>query len=403
MYPISKPQLGIDELISVIRPRRNAVKRFEDAFATKIGAEYAISFPYARSGLFSVLKSLGISNSEIIIPAYTCIVVPNAIVFSGNKPVFVDVSTKDFNATIQEIKKKITQRTKAIIATHMYGYPTDVKKLRRVIPKNILIIEDSCLSILTKTGNEVIGSKRAGSNINFFSFNPSKQMTTIYGGIVTTNNLEYYKKIKKFRDTYFKSCRKLRIKRLMFFLLNYLLYVKPVYSFMQYLYRTLPSIRSKIKWEKWTIKKIDMPSDSKLKFTDVQAEIGLIQLSKIEKFLQKRGELAAVYDKRLKGLSEIQLPPLMEGATYSHYTIRYAKRDKLAEALKVRGINVGSAFDYSIPDTPAYQQYKNSNCPNSKRIAQTIINLPFYPALSEKDIAKICKEIRRAVKNIEKK
>jgi dTDP-4-amino-4,6-dideoxygalactose transaminase len=403
MYPISKPQIGIRELISIVKPSRNSVRKFENAFARKIGAKHAVAFPYGRSGLFSILNALKISNSDVIVPAYTCIVVPNAVVYSGNKPVFVDVSLNDFNSTQEAIKKKITSKTKAIIVTHMYGYSVDVKKLRKAIPKDILIIEDSCLSILTKSKGKTIGSEGSGSEINFFSFNPSKQMTTIYGGIVTTNNQNYYKQIKRFRNANFKENRKLELKRLLFFLSNYFLYLKPIYSLVQYLYNNVPVLRKQIKWEKWTVNKIDMPADFKSIFTNMQAKIGLVQLSKLEDLNQKRKKLATIYDVHLKGIKAIRRPPLIEGATYSHYTVRYGKRDKLVEGLKKKGVNVGSAFDYSIPNTQAYAQYKVSSCPNSQKIAQTIINLPFYPSLNRNDVIKICKKIKNVVRSIEQR
>ena len=177
MYPVMKPQLGLAEILSVLKPNKNAIKDFEEAFAKKIGAKYAIAFPYARSGLYSALKILGIKNSEIIVPAYTCIVVPNTIVHSGNKPIFVDVSKKDYNLDIKLVKKSLTKKTKAVIPAHLFGYPLNVKKLKKILPKGVIVIEDSCLSLLTKIdGRKNIGAE---GEINFFFDEPFSKVEVV--------------------------------------------------------------------------------------------------------------------------------------------------------------------------------------------------------------------------------
>jgi len=121
MIPRLKPYFGIEELRSIFKKEENAVEKFEQEFARTFNAKYALSFRYGRSGLYALLKSLNIKNKEIIMPAYTCVVVAHAIVLSGNVPRFVDISLKDYNMNLEMIEKSINKNTGAILATHLFG------------------------------------------------------------------------------------------------------------------------------------------------------------------------------------------------------------------------------------------------------------------------------------------
>ncbi len=111
MIPRLKPCLGWRELVAALSPpRRDDVERFEQAFASEMGQKYAVAFPYGRTGLIVLLEALGLKNKEIICPAYTCVVVPHAIVFSGNTPVFVDSQEDDFNMNIDLLPDVITDK-----------------------------------------------------------------------------------------------------------------------------------------------------------------------------------------------------------------------------------------------------------------------------------------------------
>ena len=102
-------------------------------FANFLRPKYAISFPYGRSALWAFFKAMDIQNAEIILPAYTCSVVAHAIVLSNNIPRFVDIRLDDYNMDLGQVKEAITSRTRAIIATHLFGYPLDVEKLKTIV------------------------------------------------------------------------------------------------------------------------------------------------------------------------------------------------------------------------------------------------------------------------------
>ena len=133
MTPRLKPKLGSAEFrVALQLGDENDTLRFEKAFARLMGQKYALAFPYGRTGLICLLRALGLKNQEIICPAYTCVVVPHAIVYSGNRPVFVDCGYDSFNMDLDLAEHAITEKTGAIIATSLFGYPVDIDRLESI-------------------------------------------------------------------------------------------------------------------------------------------------------------------------------------------------------------------------------------------------------------------------------
>ena len=145
MIPRIKPYFDHRELAAVFSKDKNAVEDFEKKFAHQFGAKHGVAFLYGRSGLYALLKSLGIKDSEVIMPAYTCVVVANAVVYSGNTPRFVDIGLDDYSMDPDLLERAINDRTKAVIGTSLFGYPYDADRLRDIIKRSgrdILLIQD---------------------------------------------------------------------------------------------------------------------------------------------------------------------------------------------------------------------------------------------------------------------
>ena len=161
-----RPYYKIKDLLSVFNFNNSTVEKFETEFKSKFKMKHAISFSYGRTALYAILKIIKAKDSEVIIPSYTCSVVGNAVVLSGAIPKFVDSSKFDFNMIIKEIENKITIRTIAIIVTHLFGYPANVKiqnlvkkKKKNIISKFLLykIVHIPLVPlIIIKHGNMVI-------------------------------------------------------------------------------------------------------------------------------------------------------------------------------------------------------------------------------------------------------
>jgi len=132
MIPRFKPHLGKEELLAALHPQ-GSVREFERAFAQHFEAKYSIAFSYGRSALWTLFKAMGIHGVEVIMPAYTCIVVAHATLLSGNIPRFVDISLYDYNMDLDQVERAINERTQVVIATHLFGYPLNLDRLDEII------------------------------------------------------------------------------------------------------------------------------------------------------------------------------------------------------------------------------------------------------------------------------
>ena len=204
MIPRLKPYFDFQEVKTAFKFGEKALEKFEREFAQTFKTKYALAFPYGRSAIYAILKALNIENSEIIIPAYTCIVVPHAVVLSGNIPRFVDTKSDDYNLDLDEAIKKINDKTKAIIPGNIFGYPVDLDKLEKIkqVKKDVLIIQDCAHCFDAEFQGKSICNQR---DIAIFGLNISKQISSVFGGMLTTNNKELYQKIKEYRDKRFKK------------------------------------------------------------------------------------------------------------------------------------------------------------------------------------------------------
>lgn len=385
MIPRFKPYFNMDEIKSLLNQKDHVVGEFEKKFASIVGSKYTVSFPSGRSGLFTLLKSLDISNSEIIVPAYTCIVVPPAILASKNIPRFIDISLDDYNMKIDNISSVISKKTGAVIPTYMYGYPLNVKKLRDIVGEDIYIIEDAAQAILTKD----VG--KFGDAV-FYSFNIEKQIFTFGGGMITTDSEEIYEKLIHFRKSNFrKILNRTQLKKAFLLLNTPLIFSDALFRLMCALYDIYGSLKWKMK--NWDLGRSNLPveniylsSDFLELYSKVQAAVGIAQLNKIKRNIERRIKISEFYDKKMKDTKSITLAPIKNGASYSHYTLRTKNRRKFEQFMKNKGIQINKVFDYSIPHLSAFRKYvkKGEKFPNSLVAGKNNVNLPTYPQLLDK-------------------
>jgi len=384
MIPRFKPYFNWDEIITILNKEEDAVTKFEKEFSNVMSSKHAVSFPSGRIGLFSLLETFGIKNKKIITPSYTCIVVPSAIIASKNYPCFVDISLSDYNIEVDEISS-ITKDVKCIIPTHMYGNPADVKKLRDLVNDDTIIIEDAAQALLTKD----VG--KYGDAV-FYSFNIEKQLFTFGGGMVTTNNEEIYEKLKNFRDkTYSKTTFFSELQK------TFLLFNTP-FIFSDSLFRwilALWNINGSSYWKRmgWSLKNLDLPVEKIYSISDyvglysrIQASVGLSQLKKLKTSIEKRIEIAKYYNKNLENFDCITPSAIINGSSFSHYTIRVNNRDDFESFMKKKGVQINKVFDYSTAHLPVFKKYTNKDqqLKNSLTAGSNNVNLPSYPQLLDK-------------------
>ncbi len=402
MIPRLKPYFGIEELGAILIKNESAVDQFESQFAKTFNTKYALAFPYGRSGLYVLLKCLGIENSEVIMPAYTCVVVAHATVISGNIPRFVDIDLYDYNMKLDEVEEMISGNTRAVIATHLFGYPLNVNKLDRIIKRaegkyghKIYIIQDCAHSFGAKFEGEYVYNY---GDAAIFGLNIGKYISSIFGGMLTTNDNDTYKRVKDYRDTHFSKPSLIKqFRKLLYLMAVYAAFNNTFYGFVNFLEENTPLLNRLTKY--YREDRIDFPKDFNIGLGDLEARVGEVQLRKYAKIRRKREEIAKYYNEQLQGVEGIELPPIVEGATYSHYVPRVSDRERLIRYMRKRGIQIGRLIEYSIPYMRAYEKYKDGEYSNSLKCTLTTVNLPNYRGLPEKKVKYIIDNLKDIYKD----
>ncbi len=397
MIPRLKPYLGSGEFLSLLTNIPDAVEKFEDSFAHKFDCRYGVAFPYGRSAIWAFLKAVGISGSDIVMPAYTCSVVAHAAVLSGNTPVFVDIDLFDYNMDLGLLEKAITDRTKVVVATHLFGYPMDVSAVQDMVGdaekkygNRIYVIQDCAHSFGARSKGEMVCGK---PDCAVFGLNISKTITSIFGGMFTTNDTEIHQKVRSFRDDNFhRQGFPKAVKRAAYLFSVGVAFNESVYSAVRWLQSNTPML-NRFTTAYHLDEKIHFPPDYLDRMINMEARVGLAQLERYDSIVERRIETVKYYDQELRGCPGFELPPLIQGATYSHYVPRAENRDQLVERLLKEGIELGKLVDYVIPDTAPYRKYATGEYPQSRKALGKVINLPIYYGLGKEGSKKVVEKI----------
>jgi len=396
LIPRFKPDLGWPEFRALFRCNRSAVEHFEKDFAAEMGQKHAISFPYGRMGLLMLLEALGLKDKAVICPAYTCVVVAHAIVLSGNRPVFVDSQVSDCNMDLELAERAIGPETGAIIATSIFGHPVDLDRLDDLSKRNpdVIIIQDCAHSFAAEwQGRPVQQAGRAA----VFGLNISKIATSVFGGMVTTDDDALAATLRQLRDE-----RQLRapcskgIRRTLYLAAAIGAFSPPVYGLVRWLERSGLLDRFSRYYDEALI---DMPADALVAMTSVEAQVGIAQLVKYRAMIGARRRWAAYYRDNLANVPGLIFPQAGPGATWSHIAIFTSHRDALLAYAQERGVQLGTIIDYSIPEMSAYRDQPNpgTSWPVAASFARTAINLPISGSFCEQRARKVVDILRTAL------
>jgi dTDP-4-amino-4,6-dideoxygalactose transaminase len=279
---ISLPCTGNDEwqatrepLVSGWLTQGPKVAAFEEAFATRHGVSHALATTSCTTGLHLILAALGIGpGDEVIVPAFTWVATANVVVYCGATPVFADVDRTTNNIDPADVARRLTPRTKAVIAVHLFGLCADMDALRAVVPANIPIIEDAaCAAGATYKGRSAGALGLAAA----FSFHPRKSITTGEGGMVTTNAPELADVANMLRNHGASISEEQRHRGPRPYLL-------PEFNLLGFNYR----------------------------MTDLQGAVGLVQLEKLDQFIAERSWWADHYTQALKEIGWLTPPVVPE-------------------------------------------------------------------------------------------
>ncbi|OAH06908.1 dTDP-4-amino-4C6-dideoxy-D-glucose transaminase [Rhodobacteraceae bacterium SB2] len=387
-----KPNLGYKELVAFLTSKSDSVERFEEKFAEKFNAKSALAFSYGRYAQFSFFKALGISKTEVIMPAYTCSVVAHAVTLSDNIPIFVDIDQNSFNMNLHKLRDTITENTSAIICTNTFGNPENNKIIHKLIEeaekkygRKIYFIQDCCHSFGATTDNQLINMN---CDVAVYAFNVSKIITTIFGGMLIFNDEKIGETVRKWRDKHTKSKTFTQKIKLVLYLWATYVAFKPLCYRIIYLLQNRTKLLDHFTKAYHLDNKIHFPPDANTRMSNLQAEIGSIQLLKYDELIMLRRSNAKKYQSYLKKYDFVKTVEFNVGATYSHYPVTVPENIKLKimEKAAHEGIEFGELIQYSIPKLPEYRDHCRVSYPNSEFCSKTTLNLPLLSPHIEIDV-----------------
>tara|TARA_B100002019_G_C21268861_1_gene600971 strand:+ start:35 stop:1147 length:1113 start_codon:yes stop_codon:yes gene_type:complete len=334
---------------------------FEKEFAKFTGSKYAVSLSSCTAGLhLSCLASGFKKGDEIIVPAQTHTATANAVEYTGAKAVFADVDFLTGNIALNEIKKKITPKTKGVIIVHMAGFPCTTKIIQKFCKrKKITLLEDCAHALGTYENNKHVGNYGSSGS---FSFYPTKQITTGEGGMLITNDFKFYSKVKKLKA-----------------------------------FGIDKDIKDRNKPGDYDVKYLGF----NYRMTDFQAALGYTQLIRYKKNLKRRHEIAKRYIKNLSNIDFIKMMPYSKNCSFFVFQIFSKKRDKIIKILKALKIGFSIHYLNPIPKMSYFKKKYNlflKDFKNADSYGSTNISLPIYPKLKNSEIDFICKNLKKAVK-----
>ncbi len=407
MIYANRPFIDLSDLMAALRPGAGRAA-FESAVAARVGARYALVFAYGHAGAIAVFRALGLSGVDVVLPAFTCVVMADAVVVAGNRPVFADIGLADYNMRLDALKAALTPQTRAVIPTHMYGYPTDVQAVRETVgDERVLIIEDRALGMLSSAP----GTAGLSGDVGLFSFGPAKHLFTIEGGVIATNSAELYEKMRAYRDQAMVALpTTLWLRRWIRLFLSYFPFGKMIspYRFRERLRGRTPgsadiatgaSNASDTSMVAAASDTSMVAADYDTAFSGFQSRIGLSQLAKLDTILARRRELAKFYTRELQSLPGLTPAPVLSGANFSHYTVRVARRDEIGFSRQMlsRGIEVGQMYDRVLPYRSRFRSFARDGYPVTERATQEVVNLPIHPRVNMAQAAYIVKSVREVL------
>jgi len=364
--PVAEPDIGEEELENVVEAVRSGwisgkgkfVEEFEKRFAEYCGVKYGVATNSGTTALHLALVALGIGpGDEVIVPDLTFAATINAVIYTGARPVLVDVHPNYWCIDPGKIKEAITPKTKAIILVHLYGHPCDMDPIIELAERyGLFVVEDAAEAHGAEYKGRKVGSF---GHVSCFSFYGNKIITTGEGGMCLTNDEELAEKMKLLRGHGMKEEKR---------------YWHNVVGFSYYM-------------------------------TNLQAAIGVAQLKRIGSFIEKKRRIAKLYAEELSAVDGVTLHPEMPWAkcVYWLYSILVDRartgvsRDELMSYLEKEGIETRPFF-YPLHEMPPYKRFTAGSFPVTVMLSERGLNLPSSIKLTEEEIVYVTRVIAKILK-----
>ncbi len=364
-------------------------QRLEKEFREYLGLAHSFSFNSGRSSLMAILKALALpAGSQILLQAFTCNAAVNPIIWSGLKPVFVDCDEKTFNLCPDDLKKKINSDCRAVIVQHTFGLPAELDEIIKICREHdLILIEDCAHSLGARYRGRKVGTF---GRVSFFSFSRDKIISSIYGGLVATDDEKIASRLKEIQADYAYPSAAWTMQQLLHpWLMNWL--ILPTYSIVgKYLLVFLQQIRALSKAVHYKEKKGRQPSYFPKKMPAALACLALNQFKKMEKFNTHRQKIAAFYRQKLAHLPFCL--PIDQEQAYLRFSLKHEKAREIIRQAWQKNILIGDWYDRPIGpyDTRLDKmQYLPGSCPTAEYLSKITFNLPTHINISEKEAKKI--------------
>lgn len=371
MIPIAKPylttedaQAAYDTILTGWITQGPRVAEFEENFAQYTGAKYAVALSNCTTGLHLAMIVAGIgAGDEVICPSMSYIATANSVKYVGANPIFAEVNPENYNLDIEDVKRRITPKTKAILLVHQIGMPADINAFRALCDSHkIILIEDAACAIGSSYQGKKIGSH---SDLVCFSFHPRKVISTGDGGMVTTNNEAFYNRMKLLRQHGMSVNDRVR------------------------------HSSSKIIFED------HIEVGYNYRMTDIQAAVGIKQLAKLDWIVEDRRKIAERYANELGDISFIRLPKEPEGyfTNWQSYSIYLKpecpiKRNDLMQALLDLGIASRRGVMTAHRETAYLTECDGLSLPATEDACDNSIIIPLYVPMTEDEVSTVIKGLR---------
>jgi perosamine synthetase len=371
---ISLPSTGEEEWQACREPLMSGwltqgpkVAAFEKAFSTRHNVKYALATTNCTTGLHLILAAMGVGpGDEVIIPAFTWVATANVVLYCGATPVFADVDRTTNNIDHEDIARKLSPRTRAVIVVHLFGLCADMDAIRGVVPANVKIIEDAaCAAGASYKGVSAGALGYAAA----FSFHPRKSITTGEGGMVTTNDDQLAQLANMLRNHGASISEEQRHNGPRPYLLS-------EFNLLGYNYR----------------------------MTDLQGAVGIVQLAKLESFIQERHHWAEFYRQELSGIDWLRMPVFPENSTHAWQAfVTYVDpqktrmpRNKIMERLQAAGISTrpGTHAVHMLGYYSELFGFDPNDYPGSRDCDANTMAIPLHNRMTAEDYEYVVKALK---------
>ena len=357
----------IEEVVKVLKSdwitTGPKIEEFENSLCSYIGCKYAVAVNSGTSALDIAVQSLNLpAGSEIITTPFTFVATSNAVLYNNLKPIFVDIEKDTRNINPEEIRKKITDKTKAIIYVDYAGHPCDIEEIKGVAEEHDLyLIEDASHAI----GAEYKGKKTGNfADMTVFSFHPVKHITTGEGGAVVTNSGEFYEKLKMLRNHGIDKS-------------------------------ALDRFGPKAGWA-YDLKFLGR----NYRITDFQTALGISQLRRLDEFIRRRRGIVKMYNEVLEDMHEIETPvvkPYVKPAWHIYTVLLNGiNRDEFFSRMRERdiGVNVHYIPIYRFSYYQEHFDIDPTEFPVTEEVFSKIITLPLFSKMTEDEVLDVIETVK---------